>query len=154
MVTLLHAATKYSHQVTAFVFNSLMQDAFQKSQSEKLTDDENFSIWQKKNEDLFPQFQHWSIALNMEMDYLLSSLHVHALEKILSWTFVFDHFNYARWLSVYLHDMEVLHETKPLVFEKFKHQGNSMISRARNAFSAMGLDQQHEQKNKDVKGDG
>ena len=59
-----------------------------------------------------------------------------------------------RWLSVYIYDMEILHETNPTVFEEFKHQGNFLISRARNVFSAMGLDQQHEQLNKDVKGDG
>ena len=103
------AATKYSHQVTSFVLNSLMQDAFQKSQ-ENLTDQEDFSMWRKRNEDLFPQFQYWSIALKMEMDYLLFlrairscdfSLYLHALEKILPWTFVFGHYNYARWLSVW-----------------------------------------------------
>ena len=41
----------------------------------------------------------------------------------------------------------------PLVFEEFKNQGNFVISRTRNVFSAMGLDQRHEQLNKDVKGD-
>ena len=48
-------------------------------------------MWLKKNKNLFPQFQYWSIALKMEMDYLLflrtirSSdfcLYLHAQEKI------------------------------------------------------------------------
>ena len=94
------AATNYAHQVTAFVPNILMQDASQKSQ-ENLTDEEDFSMWRKKNEDLFPQFQYWSIA----QDYLLFfrasrsrdfSLYLHAQEKILLWIFVFDQYNYAR----------------------------------------------------------
>ena len=49
--------------------------------------------------------------------------------------------------------MEMLKETNP-VFQKFEVNGNFTVARTKNRFSTMGLDQRHEQLNKDVKGGG
>ena len=48
--------------------------------------------------------------------------------------------------------MEMLNETNPDVFQKFDVNGNFTVDRTKNRFSTMGLDQRHEQLNKDVKG--
>ena len=50
--------------------------------------------------------------------------------------------------------MEILDQTDPEVFNEFQVNGNFVISRTANKFSSMGIDQRHEQLNKDIKGDG
>ena len=47
--------------------------------------------------------------------------------------------------------MENLHKTNPSVYEELKNNGNFVISRTKNPFSAMGIDHRHEQLNKDIK---
>ena len=97
----------------------------------------------------------------MEMDYFLFlrsirssnfKLYVASIGKFLPWIFAFDHVHYARWLSIHHYDMEMLKETNPDVFQKFYVNGNFTVARTKNVFSTMGLDQRHEQLNKDVKG--
>ena len=66
----------------------------------------------------------------------------------------FDHYNYARWMSVHQFDMEILHEANSLVYQEFHANGNFVVARTNNDFSSMALDQRHEQLNKDIKGDG
>ena len=99
----------------------------------------------------------------MEMDYLLLlrsvkssrfDLYVHSLDKFLPWVSAFDHYNYARWMSVHQFDMEMLHKTNPLVCQAFHANGNFVAARTNSDFSSMALDQRHEQLNKDIKGDG
>ena len=103
-----------------------------------------------------PQFLFWSIALKMEMDYLMflrsirSSnfrLYIASIARFLAWIFVFDHVLYARWLTIHHYDMEMLNETNPEIYDEFNTNG-----RTQNRFSSMALDQRHEQLNKDVKG--
>ena len=81
------------------------------------------------------------------------SLYVHSLGKLSPWTFVFDNYNYARWTSVHHYDMEMLQESNSSIFQEFEANGNFVVSRIKNTFSFMGLDQCHEQLNKDVEGD-
>ena len=57
-------------------------------------------------------------------------------------------------MSVNHLDMESLSKTNPDIFFEFSNNGNFVVSRTRNPFSSMGLDQRHEQLNKDIKGDG
>ena len=99
----------------------------------------------------------------MELDYLLFlrsirsgnfELHKFSIRRLLPWMFTLDRYNYARWLSIHLCDMENLHKTDPCVYDEFSKYGNFVISRTKNPFSAMGIDHRHEQLNKDVKGNG
>ena len=108
-----------------------------------------------------PQFLFWSIALKMEMDYLMflrsirSSnfrLYISSIARFLPWIFVFDHVHYARWLTIHHYDMEMLNETNPAIYEEFDTNRNFTVKRTQNRFSSMALDQRHEQLNKDVKG--
>ena len=52
------------------------------------------------------------------------------------------------------YDLEMLKETNPDIFHEFETNSNFVVSRTKNSFSSIGLDQCHEQLNKDIKGDG
>ena len=64
------AKTKYVHQVTAKALDILMIDAFHKS-SIDVSKQHTFNEWRKEIESCSPQFKFWSIALRMELHYLL-----------------------------------------------------------------------------------
>ena len=70
-----------------------------------------------------------------------------------SWFAALDHVHYARWLPVHIRDMVGLVEKHPDVATMF-HAGHFTAKKTRHAFSAMALDQAHEQNNATVKGDG
>ena len=61
--------TKYVHQVTALTLYQLMKDAFEQSKMKDCT--LSFAEWRASKELESPQFQFWSFALKMEMDYFL-----------------------------------------------------------------------------------
>ena len=109
-----------------------------------------------------PHFQFWSIVLKFQMAYLLFLrsirsnflLYSIAMQKILPWMFSLNHIHYARWLTIHQFDMDALSKSNPEIFFEFSKNGNFVVSRTKNVFSSMGLDQRHEQLNKDIKGDG
>ena len=152
------AKTKYTHQVTALALHRLMKIAYENS---SLKNEKSFETWRADMEKENPQFRFWSIVLKIEMDYLMFlrsirssnfGLYVASIGKFLPWIFVFDHVHYARWLTIHHYDMEVLKETNPEIYHEFNTNGNFTVKRTKNRFSKMGLDQRHEQLNKDVKG--
>lgn len=69
------------------------------------------------------------------------------------WIFALDHTHYSRWLSVHIRDMMTLTQKHPEVLPEFK-SGNFVVHKTNNMFSAMVLDQCHEQINVMVKGSG
>ena len=81
-------------------------------------------------------------------------LYLHSLEKMIPQFFALDHFHYARWLSVHVSDMKMLEITEPGLYQVFNEFGCFIVSRTKKPFSSLGLDQRHEQHNKDVKGHG
>ena len=80
-------------------------------------------------------------------------MYIQSLLHIAPWLFALDHTNYARWLPVHIADMINLSSTHPEVYNEFK-KGNFAVQKTSKAFSAMSVDQCHEQMNKDIKGDG
>ncbi|KAK3733417.1 hypothetical protein QZH41_012174, partial [Actinostola sp. cb2023] len=65
--------------------------------------------------------------------------------------FALDHVNYARWIPIHIRDMKSLPES---IKEQFQEQGHWVLSKTNNKFSAIPLDQAHEQENKNVKSSG
>ena len=61
--------TKYVHEITALTLYQLMKDVFEQIKKEDCI--LNFAEWRASKELESPQFQFWSIALKMEMDYFL-----------------------------------------------------------------------------------
>ncbi len=80
-------------------------------------------------------------------------LYVESLTQIIPWMFALDHTHYSRWLPVHTRDMTTLAEKHPNVLAEFK-SGKFVVHKTRNKFSAMALDQCHEQNNAMVKGSG
>ena len=61
--------------------------------------------------------------------------------------------NYARWLPIHLMDMMALEERHSQIAEAF-HAGKFVVHKSDRDFSAMAIDQVHEQANAVIKGDG
>ena len=155
--------SKYCHQVTAFVLHSLLKDAYDEAVQNGEANNDDISVWRGKMENLFPQFQYWSICLKMEMSLFLFVrsirsrnflLYKKSIKDLLTWMFALDHFHYARWLSVHSLDMDTLENTNNYVYKEFEENGNFVVARTKNRFSSMGIDQRHEQLNAEVKGAG
>ena len=69
------------------------------------------------------------------------------------WPFSLDHINYARWMSVHIHDMNLLSSTHPNIHQKFTN-GSFVLNKTEKVFSSIALDHVHEQVNTQVKGEG
>ena len=76
-----------------------------------------------------------------------------SLTAIVPWMFALDHTHYSRWLSVHIRDMLLLKEKHPSIFTE-SCAGNFSVNKTSNKFSAMALDQCHEQNNATVKESG
>lgn len=79
------------------------------------------------------------------------SLYVDVLEELVPLFFSLGHINYARWVPIHLRDMRSLPDAIKNEFEEKQHW---VLSKTNNKFSAMPIDQAHEQMNKNVKSSG
>ena len=70
-------------------------------------------------------------------------LYVEALEAIV---FVFDHYNYARWVPIHILDMLSIPDS---IKENFMRYW--VVSKTKNRFSSIPIDQMHEQENAKVR---
>lgn len=80
-------------------------------------------------------------------------LYVQSLQRLIPWFFTLDQTHYARWLTVHLRDLLNLGATHPSINEEFL-TGNFTVNKTNRNFSAISIDQVHEQLNSLVKGDG
>lgn len=76
------------------------------------------------------------------------ALYVEVLELLVHLFFALDHVNYARWVPIHLRDMKSLPNS---ISKEFEREGHWVLSKTKNRFSAIPIDQGHEQANKDVK---
>ena len=156
--------TRRAHQVTASSLYLLHQSAY-KEYIQALDDSSNavpFEDWCDAGSDACPQFQFWYLILQLElavMIYVRSIreadflLYIEALFKIFSWFFALDHAHYSRWVPIHLRDRVSLKHLHHHVYAEFL-KGNLVVKKPKRAFSAVAIDQAHEQNNASVKGDG
>ena len=78
------------------------------------------------------------------------SLFTVSFEAMLPWLAALDHSYYLRWGCIFLCDMQRLPASVTDEFVK----GHFTIKKTERVFSAIGIDQAHEQNNKSVKRDG
>ena len=73
-------------------------------------------------------FSFWKMMMDLEIHILIYvrsihkgifKLHVRVLQKLLKWYFIFDRYNYARWMTINWFDLNNLKENFPDVFEFF-----------------------------------
>lgn len=116
--------------------------------------------WESEMRKRSPTFLFWDTILRYETLILmfirahrekLFCLYVEVLEELVHLFFSLDHINYARWVPIHLRDMKSLPAS---VRKEFEQEGNWVLSKTNNKFSAIPIDQAHEQANKDVKSAG
>ena len=157
--------TRRAHQVTAAALYILQRRAYDQYSTTNTEDDEHpgsFEDWCSQREQSYPQLQYWTTVLALELStliYLRSlreanfSMYLDALTELVPWFFALDHTNYARWIPVHLRDVAELANKHPDGFTEFSN-GHFTVQKTKRMFSAIPLDQAHEQNNAYVKGDG
>ena len=149
--------TRHVHQISALTLSKLQKDAFL-GENAGLLDEEKFEKWRVTMTETSPTFKYWDMVLRIEIQILIFirvhrekdfPLYVEALEILAFLFFAMDHFNYSRWIPVHLRDMTSLPVKLRDDFSKFW-----AVSKTNNRFSAIPIDQVHEQENSKVKGKG
>ena len=156
--------TRHAHEVTASSLYILLKKAYtQHTESlEPGNQVDPLDNWCTRQCKTIQQFMYWYSVLQLELlvlTYIRSlrtsdfSLYVDSLTKLAPWMFCMDHTNYARWLPVHIRDMANLKKVHPLI-EAELSKGSFTVQKTKRVFSAMALDQAHEQNNAIVKSDG
>ena len=155
--------SRHAHQLTASSLYILLCHAY--TQYSGLAEDASlpFDDWRLEKMASTPQFQFWYITLQLELMLLLFirslreanfQLYVDTLSKMIPWFFALDHVNYSRWLPIHLRDMISLNTMHPEIASEFISAGSFTVRKTGRKFSAMAIDQAHEQNNAMVKGEG
>ena len=149
--------TRYAHHVTLSVLLTLAKESF--DQQTLFT---SYKDWKENLSKTSVNAYYWFTVIDLEVMLFMFvkslrdpnlDLFVRSLKEILTWTFALDHIHYARWLSVFVHDIVCLGEEHPDLFQQFE-AGHFTIKKSDRLFSNIGIDQAHEQNNKKVKIDG
>ena len=154
--------TRRAHQITASSLYLLLQKAYNEYSED--TEDVVMPLeeWRTERAAACPHFHFWCIILQLELYVMIYvrairegnfQLYIKALTKIVPSFFTLDHTHYSRWIPVHLRDMVSLKEFHPDVYAEFM-KGNFVVKKSKRAFSAIAIDQAHEQNNALVKGDG
>ena len=121
-----------------------------------------FEEWCVQRASQIARFDYWLRTLSLEILLLLFvrsiregdfQLYIESLTKLMPWMFALDHTHYARWLTVHMRDMMTLPSKQAAVFKEFCER-KLIVQTTNSTFSAMAIDQCHEQRNADVKGSG
>lgn len=154
--------TRRAHQITAAALYILQHRAYDKCSHSDVGDGPlDFETWcdVKRN---CPQFQFWDTTMDLEvcvLTYVRSlrqadfGMYLDALTELVPWFYTLNHTNYARWIPVHLRDMAELPNKHPEVYREFT-AGHFTVQKTKRVFSAIPIDQAHEQNNACVKGDG
>ena len=153
--------TRHVHQVTVASIHILLHHAYADYKSEE-TSVLSLEQWCELRSQQSVHFYYWLKTLVLETLMLLYirslregnfQLYLESLTKIVPWMFAFDHTHYSRWLPVHLWDMTLLSEKHPGIYDEFC-AGKFVVHKTSNKFSAMAIDQCHEQNNAIIKESG
>ena len=154
-----------AHQITASCLYKVLKDAYEYYCNEAGTIAGtilSFEDWGKKRLKESPKFHFWHLVLSMELTILSLvrafreanfTLYCQALYTLIPFSFANNNINYARWLPVHLRDMLSLEHKHPGVFHEFQ-SGKFVVFKTIRTFSAIAIDQAHEQANAVIKGEG
>ena len=144
--------------MTAASIHTLLLRAYAEYNSEE-TGNLSLEQWCELRAQHSVHFYYWFKTLALETLMLLYvrslreanfQLYLESLTKVVPWMFAFDHTHYSRWLSVHIRDMALLSENHPRIYAEFC-AGKFVVHKTCNKFSAMAIDQCHEQNNAVVK---
>ena len=155
--------TRYAHQVSVGGLQICAENAYQQYKDNAPANDIlTFSEWFDKQSKEQPQFKFWATTLDLELkvlEFIRSirernfQMYIQTLLNLVPWLFAFDHVNYSRWLPIHISDMVNLQTTHPEVYNEFM-KGHFAVNKTNRVFSAMAMDQCHEQLNDLIKGEG
>ena len=150
--------TRHAHQVTACCLWILQHDKYE-AEPDEIKKELSFGKWCELKSEQSTHFYFWNMILKYEM-LLLSSVravretqfdtYIELLKECVPLFFALDKIRYAKWTSIYIHDMEILKEKSPDDYTKLSE--NFTVQKTNRAFSAIAIDQAHEQNNQIVKG--
>ena len=155
--------SRYVHQVSACALYILQKKAYKESiENQSNAEDQDFTTWVKSESKAHPQFMFWTTALDLQLlvlEFVKATregnfpVYVEVLSKIVPWMFALNLTNYSRWLPVHIRDLVRLEKNHPSLFAEFT-QGKFVVQKSQHRFSMIALDQNHEQENEIIKGDG
>ena len=157
--------TRKAHQITAaalYILQHHAYDHYTLTCAEKGELPVGFEAWHDERKRSCPQFQYWATAMALEVCTLIYvrslreadfAMYLDALTELVPWFYALDHTNYARWIPVHLRDMAELPKKHPDIYREFS-AGHFTVQKTKRVFSAIPIDQAHEQNNACVKGDG
>ncbi|KAJ8416192.1 hypothetical protein AAFF_G00382140 [Aldrovandia affinis] len=117
--------TRRAHQITAAALNVLQHRAYD-NYCQTQTDGVPlvFEAWCSQRAENIPQFQYWSIVLELELLMLVFvrslreasfTMYLDTLTELAKWFHAMDHTHYARWIPVHLRDMAELPRAHPRI---------------------------------------
>ena len=153
------------HQITACSLYKLLKAAhtdYSKETDEQHEEVPSFEAWCEHRKLQSPQFHFLYMVLSMELGILLLIrsfreanffLYCQSLAELLPYFFANNNVNYARWLPIHYRDMVTLEQKHPQLAQEFQ-SGNFVVHKSSRQFSAVAIDQAHEQANAVIKADG
>ena len=159
--------TRRAHQVRVAALHILKSHAYDQYCYGFEGDEVNnldFEQWCNEREQACPQFQYWATVMELELCLLVYvhvrslcqasfAMYLDALTELVPWFHALDHTNYARWIPVHLRDMAELPAKHPGIAKEF-NKSKFTVCKTKSVFSAMAIDQTHEQNHAYIKGDG
>lgn len=146
------------HQITACSLYKLLKAAYtdySKETDEQPEEVPSFEAWCEQRKQESPQFHSWYMVLSKERVILLLiqsfreanfSLCCQSLAELIPYFFANSNVHYARWLPNHYRDMVTLEQKHPQLAQEFQ-SGNFDVHKSSRQFSAMVIDQAHEQAN-------
>eukprot|EP00745_Piridium_sociabile_P026562 TRINITY_DN4240_c0_g2_i9.p1 TRINITY_DN4240_c0_g2~~TRINITY_DN4240_c0_g2_i9.p1 ORF type:complete len:1084 (-),score=281.98 TRINITY_DN4240_c0_g2_i9:490-3741(-) len=156
--------TRQMHQITACSLYKLLKAAYTDYSNETAENTKgvlSFEAWCECRKLQSTQFHFWHLVLSMELVILLLIrslreanfyLYCQSLAELIPYFFA-NNVNYARWLPIHFRDMVTLEQKHPQLAQEFQ-SGNFVVHKSSREFSAMAIDQAHEQANAVIKADG
>ena len=145
---------RYSIQLSVLLIQTCLKEALKASNSALL-----LFLWVEEHSSSSYMFIYWMLIMKFQINCLLfiRSMTEHNFKsfvKILisqvKWFFIFDHCNYARWLSKHIQDLLSLPITCPQLYQEIE-RGNFVVQISCRQFSQIHYDQAHKQSNKTIK---
>ena len=146
--------SRYAIQLSSVAINTCLKRTLEKSMSES-----QILEWANEVSKSNLMFKYWLTIFNLQIDYLIFVqslsernflLFVNVLKSLVKWFFIFDQYNYARWISVHLQDLIHLPLTCPNIYKEFLN-GHIDVQITEKSFSKIHYDHAHEQSNKTIK---
>ena len=102
-------------------------------------------------------YKYWMLIMKFQIIVFIRSmregnfkLFVKILISLVKWVFIFDYYNYARWLSVHIQDLLSLIITCSQLYQEFERE-SLVVQISGRQFSQIHHDQAHKQSNKTIK---